>query len=157
MEKIPITAVGYKRLQKELKNLKSVERPAVIQAIATAREYGDLSENAEYSAARERQGFIEGRILELEDKISRAEVIEPMKLSGDNIKFGATVALVDEDTEKTFVYQIVGVDEASIEGGLLSISSPLARSLIGKMVGDSVEVNTPGGDKSYAIEGIKYQ
>jgi len=138
MEKIPMTAPGYIRLQEELKQLKSVERPAVIKAIAEAREHGDLSENAEYHAARERQSFIEGRVLELEDRISRAEVIDVSKLSGDAVKFGATVTVADEDTDEESVFQIVGQDESNIKAGLLSITSPLARALIGKSVGDNV-------------------
>lgn len=157
MEKVPMTARGFNRLQEELKHLKSVERPAVIKAIAEAREHGDLSENAEYHAARERQSFIEGRVMELEDKISRAEVIEPSKLSGDSIKFGATVTLADEDTDEESTYQIVGQDESDIRQGLVSITSPLARALIGKQVGDTVEVTTPGGSKSYEIVGIAFK
>lgn len=149
--KIPMTAAGYSRLEEELKHLKSVERPAVIRAIAEARDHGDLSENAEYHAARERQSFIEGRVAELEDKIARAEVIDVTKLSGQEVKFGATVTLVDEDTEEETVYQLVGEDEADIQSGRLSITSPLARALIGKQVGESVEVMTPGGSKSYEI------
>ncbi|WP_448188577.1 transcription elongation factor GreA [Azospirillum sp. sgz301742] len=151
MEKVPMTAAGYDRLQEELKHLKVVERPAVIKAIAEAREHGDLSENAEYHAARERQSFIEGRVGELEDKISRAEVIDPTKLSGDTVKFGATVTLADEDTDQEMTYQIVGSEESDIKAGFLSITSPLARALIGKSVGDSVEVPTPGGSKLYEI------
>lgn len=151
MMKIPMTAAGYSRLEEELKHLKSVERPAVIRAIAEARDHGDLSENAEYHAARERQSFIEGRVAELEDKIARAEVIDVTKLSGQEVKFGATVTLVDEDTEEETVYQLVGEDEADIQSGRLSITSPLARALIGKQVGESVEVMTPGGSKSYEI------
>ena len=151
MEKVPMTAAGYDRLQEELKHLKVVERPAVIKAIAEAREHGDLSENAEYHAARERQSFIEGRVGELEDKISRAEVIDPAQLSGDTVKFGATVTLADEDTDQEMTYQIVGSEESDIKNGFLSITSPLARALIGKSVGDSVEVPTPGGSKMYEI------
>ncbi|MEI7609049.1 MAG: transcription elongation factor GreA [Rhodospirillaceae bacterium] len=157
MEKIPMTATGYIRLQEELKQLKSVERPAVIKAIAEAREHGDLSENAEYHAARERQSFIEGRVLELEDRISRAEVIDVSKLSGDAVKFGATVTVADEDTDEESVFQIVGQDESNIKAGLLSITSPLARALIGKSVGDNVEVATPGGSKSYEVIKIAYR
>ena len=157
MEKIPMTAPGYIRLQEELKQLKSVERPAVIKAIAEAREHGDLSENAEYHAARERQSFIEGRVLELEDRISRAEVIDVSKLSGDAVKFGATVTVADEDTDEESVFQIVGQDESNIKAGLLSITSPLARALIGKSVGDNVEVATPGGSKSYEVIKIAYR
>jgi transcription elongation factor GreA len=154
MEKIPMTPPGYKALNDELKQLKSVERPAIIQAISEAREHGDLSENAEYHSAKEKQSFIEGRIKELEGVISRANVIDPKTLSGP-IKFGATVVLVDEaDVEKT--YQIVGEAEANIEKGMLNISSPLGRALIGKEEGDSVEVKTPGGEKDYEILRISY-
>jgi transcription elongation factor GreA len=134
-----------------------VERPAVIKAIAEAREHGDLSENAEYHAARERQSFIEGRVGELEDKISRAEVIDPTKLSGDTVKFGATVTLADEDTDQEMTYQIVGSEESDIKAGFLSITSPLARALIGKSVGDSVEVPTPGGSKMYEIVTLAFK
>lgn len=157
MEKVPMTAAGYNRLQEELKHLKSVERPAVIRAIAEAREHGDLSENAEYTAARERQSFIEGRVLELEDKISRAEIIDVAKLSGSTIKFGATVTLADEDTDEESTYQIVGQDESDIKGGFLSITAPLARALIGKSVGDTVEVTTPAGSKSYEVVKLEYR
>lgn len=157
MEKVPMTATGFNRLQEELRHLKAVERPAVIKAIAEAREHGDLSENAEYHAARERQGFIEGRVMELEDKISRAEVIDVSKLSGDIIKFGATITVADEDTDDETTYQIVGQDESDIKLGLLSVTSPLARALIGKQVGDSVEVSTPGGSKSYEIVKVEYK
>ena len=150
-----MTRAGHAALDSELKALKSVERPAVIRAIAEAREHGDLSENAEYHAAREKQGFIEGRIMELESILSRAEVIDPSRLSGP-VKFGATVTLVDEDTEEEKTYQIVGEAEADIEKGLLNVKSPLARALIGKEEGDSVEVRTPGGEKSYEIVGIRY-
>lgn len=156
MDKIPMTAEGHAKLQAELKELKSVERPAVIKAIAEAREHGDLSENAEYHAAREKQSFIEGRIMELEGMIGRADVIDPRKLSGGSIKFGATVALVDEDTEEEKTYQIVGEVEADIEAGRLNINSPLARALIGKEEGDSVEVMTPGGGRSYEIVSVKF-
>ncbi len=156
MIKIPMTAEGFLRLEEELKHLKSVERPAVIRAIAEAREHGDLSENAEYHAARERQSFIEGRLAELEDKIARAEVIDPKKLSGKQVMFGATVTLVDEDTDEKAKYQIVGPDESDISSGRISISSPLARALIGKSVGDSAEVSTPGGTKSYEIVKVAF-
>ena len=152
---MPITASGLAKLQAELRNLKSVERPAVITAIAEARAHGDLSENAEYHAAREKQGFIEGRIAELEDKISRADVIDVSKLSGDSVKFGATVTILDED-DKALTYQIVGTEEANIEEGLLSITAPLARVLIGKVPGEIVELNAPGGSKSYEIESVKF-
>ena len=152
-----MTAAGYNRLQEELKHLKSVERPNVIKAIAEAREHGDLSENAEYTAARERQSFSEGRVAELEDKISRAEVIDPAKLSGNTVKFGATVTLADEDTDEETTYQIVGQDESDIKNGLLSIQAPLARALINKSVGDSVEVSTPGGSKLYEIVTVAFK
>ena len=152
-----MTAAGYNRLQEELKHLKAVERPNVIKAIAEAREHGDLSENAEYTAARERQSFIEGRVAELEDKISRAEVIDPAKLSGNTVKFGATVTLADEDTDEETTYQIVGQDESDIKNGLLSIQAPLARALINKAVGDSVEVSTPGGSKVYEIVQVAFK
>lgn len=150
-----MTRAGFAALDEELKTLKTVERPAVIKAIAEAREHGDLSENAEYHAAREKQSFVEGRIKELEAMLSLAEVIDPSKLSG-SIKFGATVTLVDEDTDEERTYQIVGEAEADIERGLLNIRSPLARALIGKDEGDSVEVRTPGGEKSYEILTIRY-
>ena len=155
MEKIPMTRAGHAALDHELKTLKSVERPAVIRAIAEAREHGDLSENAEYHAAREKQSFIEGRIRELESILSRAEVIDTSKLSG-SIKFGAMVTLVDEDSDEEKTYQIVGEAEADIERGLLNIRSPLARALIGKDEGDSVEVRTPGGEKSYEVVSIRF-
>ena len=155
MEKIPLTRAGYDKLDAELKHLKSVERTAIIQAISEAREHGDLSENAEYHSAKEKQSFIEGRIKELEGVISLAEVIDPTKLSG-SIKFGATVALVDEETDEEKTYQIVGEYEADIEHGRLNIKSPLARALIGKTVGDSVEVRTPGGDRAYEILRIAF-
>lgn len=155
MEKILMTQAGHSALEIELRALKSVERPAVIRAIAEAREHGDLSENAEYHAARERQSFVEGRIKEIESILSFAEVIDPAKLSG-TIKFGATVTVLDDDTEDEKTYQIVGEPEADIEKGLLNIRSPLARALIGKDVGDTAEVRTPGGEKSYEILGIRY-
>lgn len=150
-----MTRAGHAALDEELKTLKSVERPAVIKAIAEAREHGDLSENAEYHAARERQSFVEGRIKELEAMLSLAEVIDPTRLSGA-VKFGATVTLVDEDTDEERTYQIVGESEADIERGLLNIRSPLARALIGKDEGDSVDVRTPGGQKSYEVVSIRY-
>jgi transcription elongation factor GreA len=156
-KKIPMTANGYNMLWEELQHLKSVERYAVIQAIAEARAHGDLSENAEYHAAKDRQGFIEGRIAELEDKVSRADIIDVSKLSGTSIKFGATVSLIDEDTNEAHTYQIVGGDEADISKGLLSITSPLARALIGKSVDDSVEVSTPGGGKAYSIKKVDFK
>ena len=155
MEKIPLTRAGHAALNDELKRLKSVERPSIIRAIAEAREHGDLSENAEYHSAREKQSFIEGRIKELEGILSLADVIDPARLSGA-IKFGATVQIVDEETDEEKVYQIVGESEANIEAGKLNIKSPLARALIGKDVGDSVEVRTPGGDKSYEVLEIKF-
>ena len=155
MEKIPMTPTGYSALDAELKHLRSVERPSVIKAIAEAREHGDLSENAEYHSAREKQSFIEGRIKELEGILGLAQVIDPKTLSGP-IKFGATVVLIDEDTEEEKTYQIVGESEADIEKGLLNIKSPLARALIGKDEGDSVEVKTPGGSKDYEITKVTY-
>lgn len=155
MEKIPMTRAGHAALDEELKLLKSVERPAIIRAIAEAREHGDLSENAEYHSAREKQSFIEGRIKELEGTISLAEVIDPKTLSGA-IKFGATVTIVDEDTDEEKTYQIVGEPEADLERSLLNIKSPIARALIGKEEGDSVEVRTPGGEKSYEVLSIKF-
>ncbi|WP_168732983.1 transcription elongation factor GreA [Aliigemmobacter aestuarii] len=155
MEKIPMTRAGFNALDEELKTLKSVERPAVIRAIAEAREHGDLSENAEYHSAREKQSFIEGRIAQLEAMLSLADVIDPTRLSG-SVKFGATVTLIDEDTEEEKTYQIVGEAEADIERGLLNIKSPLARALIGKDEGDSVEVRTPGGDRSYEIVSVRF-
>lgn len=155
MDKIPLTRKGHVALSEELKKLKSVERPAVIRAIAEAREHGDLSENAEYHAAREKQGFIEMRVKELEAILGRADIFDPAKLSGP-IKFGATVKLVDEDSDEEKTYQIVGEPEADIEHGLLNIKSPLARALIGKETGDSVEVRTPGGEKSYEVLSIDY-
>jgi len=155
MEKIPMTRAGFDALDAELKTLKTAERPAVIKAIAEAREHGDLSENAEYHAAREKQSFIEGRIKELEAILGRAEVIDPSKMSGA-IKFGATVTLVDEDTDEERTYQIVGEAEADLERGLLNMKSPLARALIGKDEGDSVEVRTPGGERSYEILTVRY-
>ncbi|WP_411956762.1 transcription elongation factor GreA [Paracoccus homiensis] len=156
MDKIPMTRSGYQLLERELTELKSRERPAIIRQIAEAREHGDLSENAEYHAAREKQGFIEGRIKELESILSRCEVIDPARLSG-SIKFGATVHLVDEDTEEEKTYQIVGEAEADIERGLLNMRSPLARALIGKDEGDSVDVQTPGGVRSYEVLAIRYE
>lgn len=157
MDKIPMTADGYARLEQELKQLKSVERPSVIKAIAEARDHGDLSENAEYHAARERQSFIEGRVAELEDKIARAEVIDVSRLTGKIIKFGAKVTLADEDTDEESTYQIVGAEEADIAKGRLSITSPLARALIGKQTGDSIEVTTPGGSKAYEIMRVRFK
>ena len=156
MEKIPMTRAGHTALEVELKQLKSVERPAIIQAIAEAREHGDLSENAEYHSAREKQSFIEGRIKEIEGILSLAEVIDPAALSG-TIKFGAIVTVVDEDTDEEKTWQIVGEHEANIEKGLLNVKSPIARALIGKDEGDSVEVRTPGGEKAYEILSIVYK
>lgn len=154
--RIPMTPEGYSRLSAELKRLKTVERPAVIKAIAAAREHGDLSENAEYHAARERQGFIEGRVMELEDKLGRAEVIDLSKLSGSKIMFGAKVRLVDEETDEEVTYQIVGPEEAEISLGLLSINSPLAQALLGKEAGESVEVTTPRGVRYFEILEVSY-
>jgi transcription elongation factor GreA len=151
-----MTADGYSRLQDEIKRLKSVERPAIIRAIAEARTHGDLSENAEYHAARDRQSFIEGRLMELEDKVARAEVIDTSKLSGSVIKFGATVTLADEETDEEQTFVIVGEDEADVKGGKLSVTSPLARALIGKGKGDSVEVSTPRGAKSYEVVTVAF-
>ena len=155
-DKIPMTAEGLARLEEELRHLKNTARPEVIRAIAQARDHGDLSENAEYHAARDRQSFIEGRVGELEDKIARAEVIDVSKLSGKTIKFGATVTLLDEDTEEKLTYQLVGEDEADVKQGRLAITAPLARALIGKSTGDSVEVHTPKGEKAYEIRRVKY-
>lgn len=157
MDKIPVTAGGYIALEVELKRRQQQERPRIIQAIAEARSHGDLSENAEYHAAKEAQSHNEGRIAELEDKLSRAEVIDVSKLSGDTVKFGATVTLIDEDTDEKKSYQIVGESEADVKSGKVSITSPLARALISKRVGDKVEVNTPGGGKSYEILKIAFQ
>ncbi|MDH3233093.1 MAG: transcription elongation factor GreA [Alphaproteobacteria bacterium] len=157
MERIPMTENGHARLQEELKTLKSVERPAVIKALEEARSHGDLSENAEYEAARERQSFIEGRVADIEDKIRRAEVIDVSKLSGKEVKFGATVRLEDEDTGEKSTYQIVGVDEADIGNGLLSVNAPLGRALINKTVGDTVEVTTPRGTKAYEITRVQFK
>ena len=156
MEKIPITPTGHKAIEAELKLLKSEERPAIIRAIAEAREHGDLSENAEYHSAREKQSFIEGRIKELEAILSLVEVIDPKSLSG-SIKFGATVTVIDEETDEEKTWQIVGEHEANIEKGLLNVKSPIARALIRKDVGDSVEVRTPGGEKSYEVLSIEYK
>ena len=151
-----MTAEGFQALDEELKRLKTVERPQVIAAIAEARSHGDLSENAEYHAAKDRQGWIEGRIAEIEDRLARAQVIDVTKLSGSQVKFGATVTVVDEDTEEEGRYQIVGEHEADVKGGRISLSSPLARAMIGKEVSDVVEVNTPGGVKAYEILKIEW-
>ena len=151
MERIPMTADGYKSLEKEVNELKTVERPSIIKMIAEARAHGDLSENAEYHAAKERQAFVEGRVIELEDMIGRADVIDVSRLSGSTVKFGATVSMVDEDTDQKRKYQIVGDHEADATKGRISISSPIARALIGKSKGDTVEVAAPGGARSYEI------
>jgi transcription elongation factor GreA len=156
MERIPMTAAGYKALEDEVNHLKNVERHEIIKAIAEARAHGDLSENAEYHAAKERQGFIEGRVMELEDQIGRAEVIDVSKLAGTTVKFGATVTLVDEDTDEKRKYQIVGDVESDAKHGRISISSPIARALIGKGKGDTVEVATPGGSRSYEILKVEF-
>lgn len=156
MNKFPMTAAGFARLQEEYKRLKAVDRPEVIKQIAEARDHGDISENAEYHAARERQSFIEGRLLELEDKISRAEVIDPQTLSGKDVKFGATVTLQDEESDEKATYQIVGEDEADIKFGRISVGSPIARALIGKEAGDVATVNAPGGLKNYEIIEVRY-
>ncbi len=156
MEKVPMTATGYATLMEEVKHLKAVERPRIIKAIEEARAHGDLSENAEYHAAKEAQGWNETRVAELEDKISRADVIDVSKLSGDTVMFGAKVTLIDEDTEAKIAYQIVGDTEADVKKGRISISSPIARAIIGKKKGDSVEVNTPGGGKSYEIKQVNW-
>ncbi len=157
MEKVPMTIEGHQALGEELKHRQQVERPRIIQAISEARAHGDLSENAEYHAAKELQSLNEGRIAELEDKLSRAEVIDVSKMSGTTIKFGATVQLIDDDTEEKKTYKIVGDVEADVKQGKVSISSPIARALIGKTIGDAVEVNTPGGGKSYEITGVVYR
>jgi transcription elongation factor GreA len=157
MDKVPITISGFSALEEELKHRQQVERPRIIQAISDARALGDLSENAEYHAAKEAQSHNEGRILELESLISRAEIIDVTKLSGDRIKFGATVKLFDEDTEEEKTYQIVGEPEADVHSGRVSVSSPIARALMGKTVGDTVEVTTPGGGKSYEVVGVMFR
>ena len=157
MEKVPMTADGLSPLQEELKRLKSIERPAVIKAISEAREHGDLSENAEYHAAKERQGFIEGRISELEDIISRADVIDVSKLTGSTIKFGAKVTVAVEDTDEEITYEIVGPYEADLNKNRISVQSPIARALIGRTVGDSTEVKAPGGVKSYEIIKVSFR
>ena len=156
MERIPMTASGYKALEDEINQLKNVERHEIIKLIAEARAHGDLSENAEYHAAKERQAFIEGRVIELEDKLGRADVIDISKLSGANVMFGATVTLVDEDTDEERKYQIVGDHEADAKNGRISVSSPIARALIGKAKGDSVEVAAPGGARSYEILKVEF-
>src|SRR5882672_10983467 len=156
MERIPMTAAGHKVLEDEVRHLKTVERHAIIKQIAEARAHGDLSENAEYHAAKERQSFIEGRVMDLEDKLSRADVIDVAKLSGKTVKFGATVTLADEDTDEKVKYQIVGDLEADAKRGRISISSPIARALIGKTAGDTVEVSAPGGARSYEILKVQF-
>lgn len=157
MEKTPMTKIGHKALEEELKHLKTVERQEIIKAIAEARAHGDLSENAEYHSAREKQSFIEGRIQEIENKLSVAEVIDPNTMTGNVIRFSATTTLVDEETDEEVTYQIVGLDEADFKAGKLSYQAPLARALIGKSTGDSIEVTTPGGRKSYEILAVVYK
>ncbi len=156
MNKVPMTNEGFQALREELRWRQQEERPRIIEAIAEARSHGDLSENAEYHAAKEQQSLNEGRVGELEDLVARAEVIDISKLSGDKIKFGATVALVDEDTEEEKAYKIVGDQEADVKAGRISISSPIARALIGKEVGDSIEVNAPGGARGYEIVKVQF-
>jgi transcription elongation factor GreA len=156
MDKVPLTIKGFAALEEELKQRQQIERPRIIQAIAEARALGDLSENAEYHAAKEAQSLNEGRVLELESLISRAEIIDISKLSGDRIKFGAIVKLFDEDTEEEKTYQIVGEPEADVHSGRVSVSSPIARALMGKTIGDTVEVVTPGGGKSYEVVGVRF-
>ena len=157
MEKVLMTKKGYENLELELKILKSEERPNIIKAIAEAREHGDLSENAEYHAAKEQQSFIEGRILELEDKLRRADVIDPQAINSDKVVFGASITLIDTNTDKEIIYQIVGIDETNVDKGMISISSPVAKSLLGKFEGDVVSVKAPGGIISYEIEKIEYK
>ncbi|ODR98033.1 transcription elongation factor GreA [Methyloceanibacter methanicus] len=157
MEKVPMTAEGYTSLEAEIKNLKTAERPRIIKLIAEARSHGDLSENAEYHAAKELQGITEARIADLEDKLSRADIIDVSKLKGDQVKFGATVTLIDEDTEDKVKYRIVGEIEGNVKEGKISITSPIARALLGKRKNDVVEVSTPGGGKSYEIVKVEYK
>ena len=157
MEKVLMTKKGYENLELELKILKSEERPNIIKAIAEAREHGDLSENAEYHAAKEQQSFIEGRILELEDKLRRADVIDPQTINSDKVVFGASITLIDTNTDKETIYQIVGIDETNVDKGMISISSPVAKSLLGKFEGDVVSVKAPGGIISYEILQIEYK
>lgn len=156
MDKIPMTPRGFEKLIEELNHLKNTERPMVIQAIADAREHGDLSENAEYHAARERQSFIEGRVSELESKLSRADIIDTSTVQTDHIAFGATVTLRDDETDEVHTYRIVGSDESDVREGLLSITSPLARSLIGKKADEDIDVSAPGGNKCFVIENVQY-
>jgi len=157
MDKVPMTPAGYQRLSEELRRLKSEERPSVIRAISEARAHGDISENAEYHAAKEKQAFIEGRIAELEDKTSRAEIINPAQMAGtSSVKFGATVRVIDEDSEEESVFQIVGADESDIDNGRISITSPMARALIGKEAGDKIEVNAPSGSRFYEVVSVEY-
>ncbi len=157
MDKVPMTPAGYQRLSEELRRLKSEERPSVIRAISEARAHGDISENAEYHAAKEKQAFIEGRIAELEDKTSRSEIIDPTKMAGtSSVKFGATVRVIDEDSEEESVFQIVGADESDIDNGRISITSPMARALIGKEAGDQIEVNAPSGSRFYEVVSVEY-
>jgi transcription elongation factor GreA len=157
MDKVPMTTAGHKALVEEIKRLKTIERPAIVAAIEEARSHGDLSENAEYHAAREKQSFTEGRLAEIEDKVARAEVIDVSQQSGSVIRFGATVSVIDEDTDGKATYIIVGEDEANVAEGRLSVTSPLARALIGKEKGDSVELTTPGGSKGYEITKVAYK
>ncbi|MFO1133054.1 transcription elongation factor GreA [Aestuariivirga litoralis] len=157
MDKVPMTAEGHSAMMDEVKHLKTVERPRIIKAIEEARSHGDLSENAEYHAAKEQQGWTEARVAELEDKLSRAEIIDISKLSGDTVMFGAKVTLIDEETDEKTAYQIVGEFEADVKKGKISVSSPIARAIIGKKKGDSVEVNTPGGGKSYEIAKVAWR
>ena len=156
MEKNPITPEGAARLREELIHLKSVERPAVIQAIAVAREHGDLKENAEYHAARDKQSFIEGRVKDLENKLALAEVIDPKKLAGDHVAFGATVKLANADSGEEVTYRILGADEADLAKGTISVTSPIARQLIGKQVGDEVKMRMPGGERTYEVLDISF-
>ena len=157
LDKVPMTSDGHQAMLDEIKHLKSVERPRIIKAITEARAHGDLAENAEYHAAKDQQGWIEARVAELEDKVSRADVIDVSKLSGDTVKFGAHISLIDEDTDDEAVYQIVGEFEADVKKGKISVTSPIARAIIGKKKGDSVEVMTPGGGKSYEIRKIRFK
>lgn len=158
MDKVPMTPQGYQKLEEELRRLKTEERPAIIRAISEARAHGDLSENAEYHAAKEKQAFIEGRIAELEDKTSRAEIIDPANMSGtESVKFGATVTVIDEESEEKSQFQIVGADESDIDSGRISVTSPMARALIGKEVGDQIEVLAPSGSRFYEVASVEYR